>query len=72
MHTCARLTFPGEITSSESVLWLIRHLVEGYGVDAEVTALLDRAAIYLKPQNNPDGSNLYLHTAQTNRSSVRR
>ena len=26
---------------------------------------------YLKPQNNPDGSNLYLHTAQTNRSSVR-
>jgi len=61
----------GEITSSESVLWLIRHLVEGYGEDAEITALLDRAAIYLKPQNNPDGSNLYLHTAQTNRSSVR-
>jgi hypothetical protein len=61
----------GEITSSESVLWLIRHLVEGYGTDDEVTSLLDRAAIYLKPQNNPDGSNLYLHTAQANRSSVR-
>jgi hypothetical protein len=61
----------GEITSSESVLWLIQHLVEGYGNDAEITRLLDRAAIYLKPQNNPDGSNLYLHTAQTNRSSVR-
>jgi len=61
----------GEITSSESVLWLIRHLVEGYGNDDEITSLLDRAAIYLKPQNNPDGSNLYLHTAQANRSSVR-
>jgi hypothetical protein len=61
----------GEITSSESVLWLMQHLVEGYGSDPEITALLDRAAIYLRPQNNPDGSNLYLHTAQTNRSSVR-
>lgn len=61
----------GEVTSSESVLWLIKHLVEGYGRDTEITALLDRAAIHLKPQNNPDGSNLYLHSAQTNRSSVR-
>ncbi len=61
----------GEITSSESVLWLMQYLVEGYGNNPEVTELLDRAAIYLRPQNNPDGSNLYLHTAQTNRSSVR-
>ena len=61
----------GEITSSESVLWLIQHLVESYGTDPEITRLLDRAAIYAKPQNNPDGSNLYLQTAQTNRSSVR-
>ncbi len=61
----------GEITSSESVLWLMQHLVEGYGNNPEITRLLDRAAIYLRPQNNPDGSNLYLHTAQTNRSSVR-
>jgi hypothetical protein len=61
----------GEVTSSESVLWLMQHLLDGYGSDPEITALLDRAAIYLRPQNNPDGSNLYLHTAQTNRSSVR-
>ena len=61
----------GEITSSESVLYLIKYLVEGYGRDARVTRLLDRAAIHLRPQNNPDGSNLYLHTAQANRSSVR-
>lgn len=61
----------GEITSSESVLWLMKHLLDGYGEDEEITRLLDTKAIYLKPQNNPDGSNLYLHTAQRNRSSVR-
>ncbi len=61
----------GEITSSESVLWLIQHLVESYGKDEAITELIDTKAIYLKPQNNPDGSNLYLHTAQANRSSLR-
>jgi hypothetical protein len=61
----------GEITSSESVLWLMQHLIENYGRNAEITRLLDTKAIYLRPQNNPDGSNLYLHTAQANRSSVR-
>jgi hypothetical protein len=61
----------GEITSSESILWLTKHLVEGYGADERITDLLDRAAIHLRPQNNPDGSNLYLHTAQANRSTVR-
>jgi hypothetical protein len=61
----------GEVTSSESVLWLIQHLLESYGRDAEITQLLDTKAVYLKPENNPDGSDLYLHTAQANRSSVR-
>lgn len=61
----------GEITASESVLWLIQHLVEGYGKDPRITRLLDTKAIMLRPQNNPDGSNLYLHTAQANRSTVR-
>jgi murein tripeptide amidase MpaA len=61
----------GEITSSESILWLTKHLLENYGKDPEITELIDTKAIYLRPQNNPDGSNLYLHTAQANRSSVR-
>ena len=61
----------GEITSTESVLWLIQHLLTGYGSDERITRLLDTKAIHLRPQNNPDGSNLYLHTAQANRSSVR-
>jgi hypothetical protein len=61
----------GEITASESALWLAQHLVEGYGGDDEATRLLDRAAVHIRPTNNPDGANLYNHTAQSNRSSVR-
>ncbi|HEX6309389.1 MAG TPA: M14 family metallopeptidase [Longimicrobiales bacterium] len=61
----------GEITSSESVLWLAKHLIENYGRDPRITRLLDTKAITLKPQNNPDGSNFYLHTAMANRSTVR-
>ncbi|MGD2152359.1 MAG: M14 family metallopeptidase [Gemmatimonadales bacterium] len=61
----------GEVTSSESVLWLMQYLLERYGHDDEITALLDTKTIYLRPQNNPDGSDMYLHTAQRNRSSVR-
>jgi murein tripeptide amidase MpaA len=61
----------GEVTSSESVLWLMQYLLERYGEDEEITQLLDTKTIYLKPQNNPDGSDMYLHTAQRNRSSLR-
>ncbi|REG91461.1 M14 family metallopeptidase [Algoriphagus antarcticus] len=61
----------GEITGSESLLWLTQHLLENYGKDSEITHLIDSKAIYLRPQNNPDGSNLYLFTAQANRSTVK-
>ncbi len=61
----------GEVTSSESVLWLIKYLLDNYGTDPRVTELLDTKAIYFRPQNNPDGGSMYLHTAQSNRSSVR-
>lgn len=61
----------GEITSSESVLWLLQHLLQNYGRDQRITQLIDTKALYLRVQNNPDGSNMYLHTAQRNRSSVR-
>jgi hypothetical protein len=61
----------GEVTSSESVLWLAQHLLQNYGRDPRITRLLDTKAITLRPQNNPDGSNFYLHTAMMNRSSMR-
>ncbi|MBS0012042.1 MAG: hypothetical protein KFF49_11560, partial [Bacteroidales bacterium] len=61
----------GEITSAESVMWLAQHLLESYGKDPEITKLLDSFTFYLRPVNNPDGHNLYIHTAQSNRSTVR-
>ena len=61
----------GEVTGTESVLWLTRYLLENYGKDAVVTNLLDTKTVYLRPVNNPDGHNLYLKTAQSNRSTVR-
>ena len=61
----------GEITAVESTIWLMKYLIEGYGKDPVITGIIDKNAIYLKPVNNPDGHNLYLHTAQSNRSSVR-
>ena len=61
----------GEVTGSETVLWLAKYLLENYGKDPDVTHLLDTKTIYLKPVNNPDGHNLYMNTAQSNRSTVR-
>ncbi len=61
----------GEVTSSESALWLIQHLLENYGEDREITEFLDTRAMYVRPENNPDGANLYLFTAQSNRSTLR-
>ena len=61
----------GEVTGTESVLWLAKYLLDNYGKDPDVTHLLDTKTIYLKPINNPDGHNLYMNTAQSNRSTVR-
>ena len=61
----------GEVTGTESVLWLTKYLLDNYGKDPDVTHLIDTKTIYLKPINNPDGHNLYMNTAQSNRSTVR-
>ena len=61
----------GEISAVESTVWMLKHLLEEYGKDPQITQIVDKNAIYLRPVNNPDGHNLYLHTAQFNRSSVR-
>jgi hypothetical protein len=61
----------GEVTGTETVLWLIKYLIDNYGKDPEITRIVDTKTIYLKPINNPDGHNLYMHTAQSNRSTVR-
>lgn len=61
----------GEVSSTESVLWLMKYLLESYGKTEEITNILNKDAIHLRPINNPDGHNLYMHTAQSNRSTVR-
>jgi murein tripeptide amidase MpaA len=61
----------GEVTSAESALWLLHHMLSQYGKDTEITKLIDTKAFYFRIKNNPDGSELYLQTAQSNRSSVR-
>jgi len=61
----------GEVTAAESALWFADHIIRGYGQDPALTQLADTKAIYVRVKNNPDGSELYLNTAQSNRSTVR-
>ena len=61
----------GEVSSAESVMWLMQYLLDNYGKDPEVTAIVDNNTVYLRPINNPDGHNMYMHTAQMNRSTVK-
>ncbi len=61
----------GEVTATESSLWLMNYLLTSYASDPAIKKLLDTKTIYIRPENNPDGSNLYLNTAQTNRSTVK-
>ena len=61
----------GEISGIEAALYFIDHVLSGYGTDAAITALVDTKALYVRPNNNPDGNTLYHLTAQTLRSTVR-
>jgi len=61
----------GEVTAAESALYFAWHVISQYGVDPEITRLVDTKALYVRVKNNPDGSELYLNTAQSNRSTVR-
>jgi len=61
----------GEVTGAESALYFAWHVLTQYGRDPGITALVDTKALYVRVKNNPDGSELYLNTAQSNRSTVR-
>jgi len=61
----------GEVTAAESALWLLHYLLTHYDTDEEIRHLVDTKAFYFRIKNNPDGSMLYLNTAQSNRSTVR-
>jgi hypothetical protein len=61
----------GEVTAAESALYFAWYVLTKYDQDPAITALVDTKAIYVRVKNNPDGSELYLNTAQSNRSTVR-
>lgn len=62
-----------ELTASTAVLYYLHQLVTGYGVDPQVTTLLDTRTVYLCPRLNPDGAELALGDRPRHiRSSVRR
>lgn len=45
-----------EITGRELTQFLIKDILEGYGVDPEITDLVNNTEIYIMPSMNPDGS----------------
>ena len=61
----------GEVTAGQSAYWMLHHMLTNYGSDPEITRLIDNFTFYFRPTNNPDGSDLYLQTAQTLRSTIR-
>ena len=61
----------GEISGTEATFYMMWMLLDQYGKDPKITNLVDKKAVYLKPNNNPDGADMYRLTAQANRSSVR-
>lgn len=61
----------GEVTGCNVALHTADMLLRGYGVDPEITALLDTRTFYIAPRVQPDGAELYLTTPLTLRSSVR-
>ena len=61
----------GEVTGSAVALYTISWLLENYGVDPEVTDILERQVWYIVPRVSIDGSEMYLHTPYTLRSSTR-
>ncbi|MFB0518149.1 MAG: M14 family metallopeptidase, partial [Acidobacteriota bacterium] len=61
----------GEVTGAETALHNIYFLLSQYGEDKMVTHLVDHFTFYIVPRLNPDGSELYLGTPLSLRSSVR-
>ncbi len=54
-HFISGATHGNEYTGTEVCLYIIDKLVSGYGVEPEITEILDRAVFYILPIDNPDG-----------------
>lgn len=55
-----------EPISTEVVMGIIYHLLEGYGLDDEITNMVNEAEIYIVPIVNPDGHEIVLDQINTN------
>ena len=63
-----------EVQASEVCLYALWYLLENYGDNERVAALVDRAVFYVLPSVNPDGRDFWLHepnTPNTSRSGQR-
>ena len=60
----------GELTGSAVATYFVAYLLNGYGKDPRVTALLDTRAVYVRPKFNPDGSDIALLDDQFLRSTT--
>lgn len=61
-----------EVSASSAMLYLVNKLVTQYGIDPDVTRVLDTRAFYIVPRVNPDGAELYFSkTPRYIRSSTR-
>ena len=61
----------GEVTGSMVALYLIRYLLVNYKQNDQVTNLVSRFTHYIVPRISPDGSEKYLTSPHSLRSSVR-
>ena len=60
----------GEVASSMAVLYTLDRWLSAYGKDPEITALLDRYAVYAVPRINADAAEIYLTTPRVLRGST--
>ncbi len=60
----------GELTASAVATHFVGYLLNRYGKDPRVSALLDTRAVYVRPKFNPDGSDIALLDDQFLRSTT--
>ena len=63
-------THAGEVTGCEVILYTIKHILDGYGKDPQITFLVDTRTFYFVPRITVDGSEYYLSTPYMLRSSL--
>lgn len=59
----------GEVTGAAAAITSIKRLLTGYGVDKEITRVLDTSTVYVIPCLSVDGAEYYLTTPNMVRSS---